>query len=81
MEINDYPSYIDENFRMNFVKNSKERVYWISPKFSKNEIDVVNEAKKKLHNNCVNSHEYSKSTLSDRGHSFYLEDEHICIDI
>lgn len=81
MKINDYPSYIDEKFRINFVKKAKERVYWISPRFSKDEDEIVNKIKNKLPEGCVSSYAYKSSVLNDRGYCFSLEDDQNYIDI
>ncbi|MDP4088116.1 MAG: hypothetical protein Q8930_02455 [Bacillota bacterium] len=81
MDVNEYPSYVDETFRVEFVECAKERVFWVSSKFTSKEMEAVDRIKNKLTEDCVVIFKSQKSTISETGYCFSLEDGNGRIDV
>lgn len=81
MSINTYPSNIDRDFRIDFIRDAKEHVYWFTPCLSEEERSLINEIRDCLPAGVVVIHEYNDKNFNEKGYCFVLEDTKSCLDV
>lgn len=81
MSFKKFPDYVDEKYRIEFVKSAKENVYWISTYFSAKETEVLDEIRHKISYEKVWICECQKSTINDEGYCFSIDEKNRHISV